>query len=63
MVEAREVASSVVGEKKPVTEGDGVAPCREAWKGKEIGGFTFILYFAVGIILTMVMTISFSCFP
>ena len=36
MVEAREVASSVVGEKKPVTEGDGVAPCREAWKGKKL---------------------------
>ena len=26
IVEAREVASSLVGEKKPVTEGEGVAP-------------------------------------
>ena len=26
ILEAREVASSLVGEKKPVTEGDGVAP-------------------------------------
>ena len=30
MEEARDVASSLVGEKKPVTEGDVVAPCRDA---------------------------------
>ena len=34
MVEAREVASSLVGEKKPVTEGDMVAPWSEACKRK-----------------------------
>ena len=30
-----EVASSLVGEKKPVTEGEGAAPCRDACKGKK----------------------------
>ena len=35
-----EVASSLVGEKKPVTEGEGAAHCRDACKVKNIKLFS-----------------------
>ena len=36
-----EVASSLVGEKKPVTEGEGAAPCRDACKGKNVKNYDY----------------------
>ena len=36
-----EEASSLVGEKKPVTEGEGAAPCRDACKRKKHDKFHY----------------------
>ena len=55
-----EAASSLVGEKKPVTEGEGAAPCRDACKGASISKNFMIIHQFLHLALMVLKLIKYS---